>query len=111
MAINLDAAKAARREAIKEQPTITYGGRSWELPIELPLETAVVIADLQGAMDGEGSEAAMLFRQVVTSLLGDTEGAKFMEMQPSIQDVSALIIGLVDEYGLTVGESEASQTS
>jgi len=111
MAINLDKAKAARREAKEEQPSIIYGDRTWELPVELPLETAVVIANLQAAMNKEEGEAAPLFRQVITSLLGDTEGNKFMELQPSIQDVSALIMGLVDEYGMTPGESEASQTS
>ena len=111
MAIDLDAAKAARREQQEQEPELTYGGKTWKLPVELPLDTVIAIADLEQAIErGTGNDAAALFREVAASLLGD-DAAEFLALQPSIQDIGVLISGLVDEYGLTPGESEASQAS
>lgn len=111
MAIDLDAAKAARREQNGTNPQLTYGGKTWDLPLELPLDTVIAISELEQAIEGEtGNSAAEKFRLVAESLLGDNS-AEFLAFKPSVQDIGVLIGGLVEEYGLTPGESEASQAS
>lgn len=107
--INLDAARAARREAEQEAPIVTLGGKDYELPVELPFEVAEHFAALAIAKERK-DEAAMAAGviQVVKSLLGDHFDS-FMKSRPSIDDLLALVEGLTEAYGVEdVGESQAS---
>jgi hypothetical protein len=109
MTINLDAAKAARREAKKEAPTVTFGGQDFVLPIELPFAAVEAIASIQEAQaanDGAGTSKGIL--AVVRVLLGDDYSA-FMSHRPSMEDVEALFDGVMEEYGTSLGEQPPSE--
>lgn len=107
-AIDLDKARAGRREAQGEAPVVRFGSRDFVLPIELPLEVSLALADIENAQDGTG--AARAVREVVRILLGSQMEA-FMALQPSMNDLEALFEGMLAEYGLTAGESQAPEDS
>lgn len=95
--IDLDAARAARAELAGPAPTVKFGGKILTLPVEMPLDFALLAA-------------AEKFRDAIGALLGD-QADVFFGMAPSIQDVFALIEMASSVYGLSVGESEASDES
>lgn len=104
--IDLDAARAARREANGEAPTITFDGKTFTLPVELPFEVAAQIAAMQKDEDASG------IRGAVEAFLGSDAASDFFESRPSVADVNALVEGLVKAYGFEdVGESQASAAS
>ena len=107
--IDLDEARVARREEAKIKPTITFGGRVYELPAELPIvatENLKKLAAATKAKDGDAITAALL--GAIEALLGD-EYADFLKNSPSINDLAAVVEGIPAEYGLTLGESPASE--
>lgn len=98
--IDLDAARrareAARAEANDEAVTIVFGGETFTLPAELPLEAASAAGDPL---------------RFVEAILGDSYTA-FMAHRPSIEDVTVLAEGIAASYGFAdVGESSASSAS
>jgi hypothetical protein len=95
--IDLDAARAARAEAAAEPVSLTFGGKTIELPVEMPADFALQLAD------GD-------FRGAVTALL-DKETEWFFDLRPSLDDLKALADGASEVYGLTEGESEASPST
>lgn len=107
MAIDLDAARAARREAKGEAPTVTFGGATYTLPIEMPFEIVEELGRLRAA-DGDGSVAGQAVLAVVRLLVGDQYEA-FMAHHPSMDDLTELAQGAMREYGVGPGESPASQ--
>lgn len=96
--IDLDAARAARREAKREPIVVVLGGEEFELPNELSLDLAALITagDLMGA---------------VVALVGEDHADRFNACRPSMEDVVELFTELGPAYGLTVGESVASDGS
>jgi hypothetical protein len=109
MGINLDQARAARREKLEINPTVTFGGAEFEMPIELPLSAVSNLRKLALATqvnDGDAIEAALL--GTAESLLGPEQYAKFLAFTPSIGDLAAFIEGIPGEYGLDLGEAPAS---
>lgn len=113
MPIDLDQARAARAEAQGTGPELVFGGHTFKLPPELPIDTLDALAQLDAASQSKDSAAiTTAFRGIATSLVGEKNAAKFLAMQPSIQDMSALVDGIAKEYGFaTVGESSASAKS
>lgn len=95
--INLDAARAARAEAAGEPVTLTFDSKDITLPVELPADFALCAA--------EGD-----LRAAVVALLGD-EAEWFFARRPSMDDVSALVKGAHEVYGVNEGESTASPSS
>lgn len=95
--LDLDQAKAARSEALHEEHVVKFGGSEFHLPTEVPLEFA------SHAIKGDILEA-------LQSLLGEGFPV-FMESQPSMKDVEALMNGMNELYGMDVGESSASRHS
>jgi len=109
MGINLDESRIARREEMGEQPTLTFGGKVYQLPVELPLEAVSALSALAKAgldQDGAGVTAAML--ATLKGLVGNRYD-EFMENSPSIQDLAALVEGIPAEYGIGLPESSASE--
>lgn len=95
MRIDLDAAKAARREARGEGPIVVFGTKEFTLDAEVPFEVTELLAA------GQVSEAVKL-------LLGDSHEA-FMESKPSVEDLMVLFEQLTTAYGLeSVGNGQAS---
>jgi hypothetical protein len=110
VAINLDEQRAVRREAAGIHPTLTVGGREYDLPVELPVEAIRHLKSLAEATkkkDGDAITDALL--GALEAMLG-REFAEFMTNGPSIQDLAAVVSGIPAEYGMELGESSASPT-
>lgn len=110
--VDLDAARAARREAKNEAPKVTFGGREFVMPIEMPFGVVVCLgrmAEAETAKDN-GSISAIIV-EILKLLLGDEYDA-FMALGPSEKDITALVNGIVTEYGFAdSGERRASPSS
>jgi hypothetical protein len=109
--IDLDAAKAARREAAGEAPTLTFGGEAFSLPVELPFEVGHRLLSLLENIAG-GTTAVFDDVEAILRPLFAERYEAFMAHGPSMADIMALLTGLPREYGFTdVGESPASERS
>lgn len=109
--IDLDAARAARREAEQQAPSVVLDGEEFVLPIEMPFEIASDLGRLLNAKDDAQQLAAIageVVPKIVEGLLGD-EYERFMSHRPSFEDLTAFLDGIAGAYGLgNVGESSAS---
>jgi hypothetical protein len=103
--INLDAARAARRETLGETPTVVFGGETFELEPELPFALVDALLD---AGDEETAKVAVV-KAMAKAMFGDRY-ADFMAKNPSMADVQELVIQITPLYGLTLGESSASES-
>lgn len=112
MKIDLDAARAARREASGEPPVIVFGGKELELTFEIPFEVAERMGSMGVALENQdGNELSNGFRDVLKLLLGD-HFDEFMAQRPSVPDLMAMVDGVVKAYGFAdLGESQASAGS
>src|ERR1051326_7372837 len=109
MGINLDEARVARREEAKIHPTLTFGGKTYDLPIELPVGATKHLRSLSEATkakDGDAITAALL--GAMEAILSEDQYAEFMKFKPAIQDLARVVEGSPAEYGLEVGEAQAS---
>jgi hypothetical protein len=99
MELDLDKARAARMEAKGEGHTFVFGEVQFALPAELPYAAVE-------AIEAGNFRSAMGF-----ILNGTTE--KFFALNPSTQDIEALVTGMIDMYvpGSSLGESSASSPS
>lgn len=98
MTKDFDAAKRARLEKLGDPVTFAFGGREYELPLELPYAFAehIAIGDLRSCM------------QVV---LGNDAKA-FFESEPSIDDMTEICNWIaLERVGADLGESEGSPSS
>lgn len=109
--VDLDAARAIRREANKQPPKVVLGGQTFLLPIELPLEASLLLADMSEADEGQAAKAIM---SMVEILLGDQAEA-FLANKLSGDDLKAFLYGVLPAYGFgaagDLGESQASESS
>lgn len=101
--INLD---AARKERQQENPTVTFGGKTYDLPQELPFS---VFKQFQRMQD-EPDQSVTAMDYLLGALLGDRKD-EFLEADPSLQDIRALIEGCLEGFEVEVGESQASISS
>lgn len=109
--IDLDAARAARREAAGEAPVIIFGGERFTLPVEMPFEVAEHFSAAGTVSPDAGAEAAAPIIAALKVLLDDQYEA-FMRHRPSMQDLVALFEGAMAAYGFgNAGESSASAAS
>lgn len=109
--IDLDAAKAARRETLGEAPVVIWQGATFELPVELPFDTGEAL--LTFLEDTEAGAAAVFadVRAILRPLLG-ARFEEFMAGHPAMGDLIEFMRGLPQEYGFTdLGESVASERS
>lgn len=103
--INLDAAKAARRESGVEQPKVVFGKKTFALPVEIPFEA---VEKLGGLDPDDPTAATSVITGFIAILFGDQYPA-FLKLQPSTQDIEVLMESLAKVYGFeTPGESLAS---
>lgn len=107
---DLDAVRAARREALGEAPVIRFGGQDFVLDIELPYdvpESLAAVARATEAGDDFGITAGV--KDTLVALLGDEQYVAFRALRPSMPDVQEFISAAVGEYGLKLGEPSASE--
>lgn len=140
--IDLDAAAAARREELgAPEIEVTFRGRPYRLPVELPLEAVEPLAELGEMEDLTEEQAAgpdgvkqlrlvktrfesglaMLFCNEMPRPEPADDGtvthgsgcqwAEFKRSAPSLEDLTALWNGLFAAYGTTMGEALASWRS
>lgn len=109
--MNLDEARAARREAEKEAPTVTVNGETFTLPVELPLAVTLHLNDLSEAQEGKDNTAALDAVGGVLRALFGKDYEKFMQVsQLAMDDMEDLLNGIVKEYGFEdTGEAPASE--
>lgn len=108
MEIDLDKSKAARREAQPEPPTVKFGGVVFELPRELPFELIDELAEVADNEEGEMGQIKLI-RVMTKVLLGDRE-EEFLALKPSLADIQTFVTEVYPMYGLTLGESSASDS-
>lgn len=91
--IDLDKARAARREAEKEAPQLTVEGKVYDLPVYLPYE---VLESIRGLQNEDTAAEALV--TLAEALLGDNydEVKKILE----VEDLKDLVSGAMEEYGL-----------
>lgn len=106
--IDLDAAKAARREALGESPIVVFAEKEYTLPIELPFEVAEALGQLTDATDG--AQAASVMEKIFRILLGDGYDG-FIQDHPTLNDMNALMEAVGGLYGVAGSESTASAES
>ena len=112
MAINVDQDAAARRESAGIHPELIWKGDTYELPVELPIDCVRALGRLSRASkskDGEKIQDGLV--AVMENLLTDEDFKRFMRGRPSISDISAVVAGIPEEYGIQAGESTASPKS
>jgi len=103
--IDLDAARAARQEAMKdtEAPNVVIGGESFDLPPELPFGVFLKFAEAKSNPE----KALENMRWFVDVLFGD-KADDFLKHGPSFDDVIALMEALFDSYEVEAPEASAS---
>lgn len=106
--VDLDKARAARREVRGEPPKVILGGHTYYLPIELPLEVAFCLEEIESAR-GTGAVGKAIMK-IVGIVLGDQMEA-FVANDLSMDDLEAFFEGVLAKYGLTPGESSALDQS
>lgn len=93
--INLDAARAARREAKATAPSLVFGKQKFKLPVELPFSAIEHL----GQMDPDNSaRTTVAISGFIKGLLGDQYEA-FNKLQPSAKDIELLMEELARVYG------------
>lgn len=130
---------AAKRE--EEQPDgirLTFKGETFILPAELPLDifdallsekldlTGIFTELLNSEDDADGFVAVLkllidrptlpkalldAIHACFASLFGEEDYARFRKLRPSIKDVVRIGRGLLERYGMSLGEAFASRDS
>ena len=95
MAIDLDKARAARREKMGQGPEIVFGGITYELSPEIPFG---MLEAFRGLSDSDPSAIA----DIAKALLGKHYDAFLAtDPPPSLDDFNELIGGVLQEYGVS----------
>lgn len=107
--LDLDKARAAKREAKGKPSTTRFGGKNYTIPAEMPFEVIEAIGSLakDGTADVGGPATAGAVLRVVRALLGEDYDA-FMANRPSAAEMNEFMLWAIGEYGLEPGESQAS---
>jgi hypothetical protein len=107
--VDLDAARAARAETNGEHPTVKFGDTVFELPIEMPFGIVESVNAMQAAQESsDGYAVTRSIAAIAQDLFGESY-EKFMEKGPSMLDMQMLLENVAPLYGLTAGESQASE--
>lgn len=101
--IDLDAARAARAEALADAPILVIGGKDYTLPVEVPYRFAELLARIQHANEQESAE---LIGDSLRILFGDAY--EEVSKQMSIADIGALFDQIGKAYGTPLGPSSNS---
>jgi len=117
MPTNVNEYRAAKREVEDVGPVVIFGknddgtDHEFMLPVEMPGDVILTIAEMQAAMESKNVGAmALAIREVFASLLGD-EFPEFMRNRPSLDEMLFMVQGVMEEYGTSLGEPPASEGS
>lgn len=120
--LDLDEVKAARTEAVGGGYEVRFGGESFHLPAEIPADVVDRLLDLQVVTDDLDPEAETMTTEqqkalhealisLAVVLLGEEQWQAFSKHRPSLEDIQALVDGVLTLYGMKPGESGASAES
>jgi hypothetical protein len=120
--LNLDSKRAARAKAKKKGPVVTFGGKRYELPPALPLEAVRIIGSLTaGSMTALDDLLAWALgdqrpREDVKDEKGKVVDTKIVGPDPrfeglDLDDAKDLFDFIAEEYGIELGNSQASTDS
>jgi hypothetical protein len=98
--IDLDAIGAARREAQDERPLVRFGGEEFQLPKEMPFAVIEAVGRVQPKEGEEPDNAAIAesMADIARSLFGK-KYRRFLDLGPSVEDLSSLLERLAPAYG------------
>lgn len=96
--LNLDAARAARREKSGEVPQFVFGGETFTLPVELPF---TILIEMGKGEDGPA---------VILEKLLDKQWNNFLKHGPTVPDIEELFEYVNKVYGVGVGNGSSSST-
>lgn len=98
--LDLDARRAARREAASEPVSFTFGGETFDLPVEMPVAAIELVAgvDVEALSD---EQAVGLIVPILRALLGPEQWARFSTHSPTLEDVSDLSDYIWESYGIS----------
>lgn len=114
--IDLDAARAARREAAGEGPEVVFKGERFTLAPEIPFRVAENVSNMaRAAAEGDQSSSAAAVIEVLRSLFGE-QWDRFEALNPSVADIQILLEEAMKSYGFAsaeegLGEPPASASS
>jgi hypothetical protein len=103
--------KAGRREKSKGKPkpqTLTWRGLKLTLPAEFP-EKAYAQYLFDFGLEGPNDSSASM--RLFAGMLGDAQVAQVREKLKAASDIPDILEKVFAVYGMTLGESEASQPS
>jgi len=106
--IDLDAISAARREGKDEKPSVKFGGVDFTLPAEMPFAVVEAVGRMQAAEGDDNAQVADAMADLARSLFGP-RFREFLDLGPSVQDITALLEAVAPAYGVSSGESPASE--
>ena len=110
--VDLNKMRAARLEKKGPGPVVEFGNAKIQCPPEVPFMVLEAFGRMETAQNDEsagGTASATL--DIVRSLLGADGFEKFMAESPATEDIAAFLEGVLKEYGVDVGESQASSES
>jgi hypothetical protein len=106
--IDLDKLAAARREKTKKAPVVVFGGKSFELSPEMPFAVVEAVRAMNG-QENDDMAGAQAMADIARALFGERY-TEFLALGPSTEDLTALLEHIGDAYGVSPGESEASES-
>ena len=105
--INLDSARAAREEKLGDAPTVTFKGKKFKLPHEMPFVFVEAVYLIQTEDTNAVAQSGIL-TEMAEGLFGDRY-KEFRKLHPSVPDFEALMEQVADAYSASLGESAASE--
>jgi len=98
--IDLDKLAAARREAVAECPVVRFGGVDFTLPPEMPFAVIEAVGRLQVEDEDQRNSALAESMGDIAHALFGKDYRKFLDMGPSIPDITALLESVPAAYGM-----------
>jgi len=108
--IDLDSIGAARREEKKERPQVKYGGMLFQLPSEMPFAVVESVGRIQrndANAESSNSELAESMADIARALFG-ARFREFLDLGPSVEDLTSLLENIAPAYGLKADEAEVT---
>lgn len=109
--VDLNKVRAARLEKIGPGPQVRFGETTFQCPPEIPFVVVEAFVHMgTGETTGNGVVVADSMASIVRGLFGE-RAQEFMDLYPSTDDLASMIEAVLAEYGVTAGESQASEAS
>jgi len=110
--VDLNKMRAARLEKLSPGPVVEFGTETFQCPPEIPFAVIEAFANLEAADQAQdGDRSILALKDAVRGILGDDRFDAFMAQKPATEDMAGLIEVAFAEYGVDLGELQASPGS